>query len=133
MARPPPPSNPMPVVARAERLTHESFFPSSPRFASRVIQGVSPDSFEESVAQALFDLEATSAELKGDLRDLYIMSAKEVDTTDGRKAVIIHVPFRLRKGFQKMPRSLSLHPRGPAPQLQRSALRSHCTNNRNVD
>merc|ERR1711924_126672 len=65
-------------------------------------KGVSPDSFEESVAQALFDLEATSAELKGDLRDLYIMSAKEVDTSGGRKAVVIHVPFRLRKGFQKI-------------------------------
>ena len=72
--------------------------------ANRVLQekGVSPDSFEESVAQALFDLEATSVELKGDLRDLYIMSAKEVDTSSGRKAVIIHVPFRLRKGFQKI-------------------------------
>merc|ERR1712216_11602 len=65
-------------------------------------KGVSPDSFEESVAQALFDLEATSAELKGDLRDLYIMSAKEVDISGGRKAVIIHVPFRLRKGFMKI-------------------------------
>merc|ERR1712216_1100799 len=53
-------------------------------------KGVSPDSFEESVAQALFDLEATSAELKGDLRDLYIMSAKEVDISG------------LRKGFQKI-------------------------------
>merc|ERR1711981_1037469 len=39
---------------------------------------------------------------KGDLRDLYIMSAKEVDTSGGRKAVVIHVPFRLRKGFQKI-------------------------------
>lgn len=28
--------------------------------------------------QALFDLEATNAELKGDLRDLYIAGAKEV-------------------------------------------------------
>merc|ERR1712224_693731 len=65
-------------------------------------KGVSPDSFEESVAQALFDLEATSAELKGDLRDLYIMSAKEVDVSGGRKAVVIHIPFRLRKGFQKI-------------------------------
>lgn len=65
-------------------------------------QGISPDVFEESVAQALFDLEATSAELKGDLRDLYIISAKEVDVSGGRKAIIISVPFRLRKGFQKI-------------------------------
>merc|ERR1711959_589566 len=65
-------------------------------------KGISPDVFEESVAQALFDLEATSEELKGDLRDLYIISAKEVDVSGGRKAIIISVPFRLRNGFQKI-------------------------------
>merc|ERR1711904_202867 len=65
-------------------------------------KGISPDVFEESVAQALFDLEATSAELKGDLRDLYIISAKEVDVQGSRKAIVIQVPFRLRKGFQKI-------------------------------
>jgi hypothetical protein len=42
--------------------------------------------------QALFDLEATNQELKADLRDLYITSAREIDihgTT--RKAIIVHV------------------------------------------
>lgn len=43
-------------------------------------------------AQALFDLEATNAELKADLRDLYITSAKEIDVSGGsRKAIIVHV------------------------------------------
>jgi hypothetical protein len=42
--------------------------------------------------QALFDLEATNAELKADLRDLYITSAKEVDVSNSnRKAIIVHV------------------------------------------
>ncbi len=41
--------------------------------------------------QALFDLEATNADLKADLRDLYITSAKEVDVSSSRKAIIIHV------------------------------------------
>jgi hypothetical protein len=42
--------------------------------------------------QALFDLEATNAELKADLRDLYITSAKEIDVHGtSRKAVIVHV------------------------------------------
>lgn len=82
-------------------------------------KGADPDSFEESVAQvcaardvaaavarvvtsrggchphpchqALFDLEATNADLKADLRDLYITSAKEVDVSSSRKAIIIHV------------------------------------------
>jgi hypothetical protein len=40
--------------------------------------------------QALFDLEATNNELKADLRDLYITSAKEVDA-GSRKAIIVHV------------------------------------------
>ncbi|PNH09603.1 40S ribosomal protein S7 [Tetrabaena socialis] len=55
-------------------------------------KGQEPDEFEEQVAQALFDLEATNAELKSDLRDLYITSAKEVDVSNGaRKAIIIHL------------------------------------------
>lgn len=73
--------------------------------ARRKIQkekGQEPDEFEESVAQALFDLESTSSELKSELRDLFINSAKEVDVSGNRKAVIIHVPYRLRKAFQKI-------------------------------
>ncbi len=47
--------------------------------------------------QALFDLEATNVELKADLRDLYITSAKEVDVASGgRKAIIIHVSSQPR-------------------------------------
>lgn len=73
--------------------------------ARRKIQkekGQEPDEFEESVAQALFDLESTNNELKSELRDLFINSAKEVDVSGNRKAVIIHVPYRLRKAFQKI-------------------------------
>eukprot|EP00270_Netrium_digitus_P010701 TRINITY_DN333_c0_g1_i1.p1 TRINITY_DN333_c0_g1~~TRINITY_DN333_c0_g1_i1.p1 ORF type:complete len:193 (-),score=63.52 TRINITY_DN333_c0_g1_i1:288-866(-) len=73
--------------------------------ARRKIQkerGAEPDDFEETVAQALFDLEATNQELKSDLRDLYINAAKEVDVSSNRKAIIVHVPFRLRKSFQKI-------------------------------
>jgi small subunit ribosomal protein S7e len=37
-------------------------------------------------------LEATNAELKGDLRDLYITSAREIDIHNTtRKAIIVHV------------------------------------------
>jgi len=43
--------------------------------------------------QAVFDLEATNAELKSDLRDLYITKAEEIDGKSGRKAIIIHVRF----------------------------------------
>lgn len=42
--------------------------------------------------QALFDLEATNSELKADLRDLYITSAREIDVHGtNRKSIIVHV------------------------------------------
>mmetsp|Transcript_3056 Transcript_3056/g.5182 ORF Transcript_3056/g.5182 Transcript_3056/m.5182 type:complete len:193 (-) Transcript_3056:122-700(-) len=65
-----------------------------------------PDEFEESVAQALFDLEATNSELKADLKDLYICAAKEVEISAGRKAVVITIPFRLLKAFHKIQQRL---------------------------
>ncbi|KAK9114996.1 hypothetical protein Syun_021793 [Stephania yunnanensis] len=65
-------------------------------------KGVDPTEFEESVAQSFFDLENTSNELKSDLKDLYINSAVQVDVQSNRKAVVIHVPYRLRKSFRKI-------------------------------
>ncbi|XP_051127049.1 40S ribosomal protein S7 [Andrographis paniculata] len=64
-----------------------------------------PTEFEENVAQALFDLENSNQEIKGDLKDLYINSALQIDVPGSKKAVVIHVPYRLRKSFRK------IHPR----------------------
>ena len=47
----------------------------------------------------------TSPDLKASLRDLYITAAKEVDCGYGKKAIILYVPFKLRKSFNKV------HPR----------------------
>ncbi|XP_010032064.2 40S ribosomal protein S7 [Eucalyptus grandis] len=63
---------------------------------------VEPTEFEESVAQSFFDLENTNSELKSDLKDLYINSAVEIDVSGSKKAVVIHVPYRLRKAFRKI-------------------------------
>ncbi|CDY34737.1 BnaA01g32880D [Brassica napus] len=68
-------------------------------------KGVAPTEFEERVAQAFFDLENTNQELKSDLKDLYINQAVSMDIAGNRKAVVIYVPFRLRKAFRK------IHPR----------------------
>ena len=66
-------------------------------------KGEKPDDFEESVAQALFDLEATNTELKVELRDLYITGARKIDLQGtSRKAVIIHVPYRLLGAYHKI-------------------------------
>ncbi|KAL6551846.1 40S ribosomal protein [Orobanche gracilis] len=61
-----------------------------------------PTEFEESVAQALFDLENTNQEIKSDLKDLFINSASQIDVSGGKKAIVIHVPYRLRKPFRKI-------------------------------
>ena len=61
-----------------------------------------PTEFEETVAQALFDLENTNQELKSDLKDLFINSAVQMDVAGGKKAVVIFVPYRLRKAFRKI-------------------------------
>jgi len=61
-----------------------------------------PDEFELSVAQALYDLEVNTQDLKADLHDLYISAAKELDVAGGRKAIIIFVPFKQLKDFHKV-------------------------------
>ena len=82
-------------------------------------KGLDPEPFEVDVAQAICDLEANSNDLKAELHELYIVSAKEVDVA-GRKAVVIFVPFKLLKVVHKIqsrlvrevrPRPLSPHPR----------------------
>ena len=60
-----------------------------------------PDALELSVAQALFDLETSSAEMKADLRPLQFSAAKEVTLPGGRLAVVLFVPPPLLKQFHK--------------------------------
>ncbi|OUS48827.1 40S ribosomal protein S7, partial [Ostreococcus tauri] len=56
--------------------------------------------------QAIADLEATNAELKAELKDLYINSAAEVDVAGGRTAIVIHVPYRALKSYHKIQQRL---------------------------
>ncbi|KAJ1298301.1 hypothetical protein BS78_01G442300 [Paspalum vaginatum] len=65
-------------------------------------KGLEPSEFEDSVAQSFFDLENGNQELKSDLKDLYINNAIQMDVAGSRKAVVIHVPYRLRKAFRKI-------------------------------
>ncbi|KAG8048184.1 hypothetical protein GUJ93_ZPchr0008g14115 [Zizania palustris] len=57
-------------------------------------KGLEPSKFEDSIAQAFFDVENGNQELKSEFKDLYINNAV--------KAVVIHVPYRLRKAFKKI-------------------------------
>lgn len=65
-------------------------------------EGQTADEFEQQVAQELFNLEVSAAEIKNDLKDLYITAAKQVDVASGRKAIVIFVPYRLHKSFTKI-------------------------------
>jgi len=62
----------------------------------------SPSEVEESVAKALVELEISSKDLSAELRDLFISSAKEVETSGGKKSIVIFVPYRLHKRYQKI-------------------------------
>lgn len=77
--------------------------------------GVKPDELELTVAQAMYDLENSVADLKADLRPLQFTAAKEVnhsfddyfntpqmDLGMGRKAVVVFVPVPLLKQFHKV-------------------------------
>merc|ERR1712176_232925 len=64
--------------------------------------GGEPDEFEQQVAQALFDLEMSSSDLKADLREVHITSAKEFDIGNNKKAIVIFVPVPLLKTVQSI-------------------------------
>ncbi|KAJ1454507.1 RS7, ribosomal protein 7 [Pelagophyceae sp. CCMP2097] len=61
-----------------------------------------PDELELSVAQELYNLEVSSTELKAELRDLYMLSAKETEIGGGKKAIILFVPFGLLRAYHKV-------------------------------
>jgi len=58
-----------------------------------------PDEFELEIAEELLRLESSSAEFKASLGDLYISAAKEVECGAGGKAIIVYVPYKLKKSF----------------------------------
>lgn len=65
-------------------------------------EGEKVSELETQVAQALFDLEAGSAELKNELRDLQISSAREVDLKGDKKAIVLFVPYNQRIQFRRI-------------------------------
>jgi len=64
-------------------------------------EGQPTSPIEDQVAQALFDLEAQNQnpDLKALYTDLVFSSAKEIEVSSGKKAVVVFVPYRLLKSF----------------------------------
>jgi len=67
-----------------------------------------PTAFEETVAQALYDLQVNSDKLKGPLREVHITAAKEVDVGGGKQCIVIFVPVPQLAQFQKIIKERSL-------------------------
>jgi small subunit ribosomal protein S7e len=65
-------------------------------------KGAAPDDFEKTVGQAFDELEKSSSEIKAELRELFLTSAREVDCGGGKTAVVIFVPYRLLTKFHKV-------------------------------
>merc|ERR1712169_137831 len=66
-----------------------------------------PSELEQSIAQALFDLETNTADLKVALRPLQFVSAREIEVGHGKKAVVIFVPVPSLAGFHRVQQRLT--------------------------
>ncbi|KAF8475870.1 ribosomal protein S7e [Kalaharituber pfeilii] len=62
----------------------------------------SPSELENSIAQALYDLETQVGDLKAPLRPLQFHSAREIEVGGGKKAIVIFTPFPLHVNFRKI-------------------------------
>ncbi|KAL5612696.1 hypothetical protein BROUX41_004215 [Berkeleyomyces rouxiae] len=74
--------------------------PNSPSHAK-------PSELESNLAQALFDLESNTADLKAALRPLQFVSAREIEVGHGRKAIVIFVPVPSLQGFHRVQQRLT--------------------------
>mmetsp|Transcript_876 Transcript_876/g.2405 ORF Transcript_876/g.2405 Transcript_876/m.2405 type:complete len:204 (-) Transcript_876:468-1079(-) len=64
--------------------------------------GAAPDELEQLVAQALWDLEQNSSELKAELKMLGFCAAKEIDVAGGKKVIVIFVPCPMLPKYHKI-------------------------------
>eukprot|EP00056_Hartaetosiga_gracilis_P010699 m.159317 g.159317 ORF g.159317 m.159317 type:complete len:190 (-) comp13368_c0_seq3:6085-6654(-) len=67
-----------------------------------------PSALDEQVATALYELQVNSDKLKELLREVQICSAKEVDITASKKAILIFVPVPQLSLYQRMIKEKSL-------------------------
>lgn len=71
-------------------------------------RGAKASELEDSVAQAIYDLQVNSEKLKAPLREVYITSAKEIALGEGKTCIIIFVPVPQLGVFQKLTKERSL-------------------------
>ncbi|OKL60626.1 hypothetical protein UA08_04088 [Talaromyces atroroseus] len=95
---------------RREEKTHLSvrtIMASLNKIAANSPSRQSPSELESSLANALFDLESNTQDLKASLRPLQFVSAREIEVGHGKKAIAIFVPVPLLQGFHKIQQRLT--------------------------
>lgn len=68
----------------------------------RKVKDQKPDELEQQIAQAVFDLEVNSKELKTELQPLTFSAAKEVKVGKDKSAIIVFVPVRQLAQWKKI-------------------------------
>jgi len=66
-----------------------------------------PSELETSIATALYELETNIPDLKAPLRPLQFVSARELEVTHGKRAIVVFVPVPLLPGFHKIQQRLT--------------------------
>ena len=79
---------------------------SAPANKIRKARGATPTEFELLVAQELYHIEAASDEMRSDLRELYIVGAKDMDVGGGRRAVVVMVPYKQLRSYNRVHKRL---------------------------
>ncbi|XP_021855741.1 40S ribosomal protein S7-like isoform X2 [Spinacia oleracea] len=64
-------------------------------------RGVNPTDLEENLAQAIFDFETNNKDMGTELKDRFMNSVAQVDISNNKKAIVFHVPYRLRKAIAR--------------------------------
>jgi len=66
-----------------------------------------PSEIETSIATALYELETNIPDMKAALRPLQFVSAREIETGHGKKAIVIFVPVPLLQGWHRSQQRLT--------------------------
>jgi len=66
--------------------------------------GATASPLENAVGKALAEIDV--AELKAEIESLHILAVKEVEVSGGKKALVVFVPYRQHKKYQKIQRRL---------------------------
>lgn len=56
-----------------------------------------PTPFEQRIAKELYEVGVANSELKSQMKELYIVRAKEVEVSKGRSAAVVFIPYRALK------------------------------------